>query len=189
MTDRPRRVFLSHTGELRRFPMDGSYIASAQEAVVRAGHAVTDMANAGLCASKVRVLRGGEPKDSDEDRAILAGALMDLAAAKDELGDHVAAAKATGDAVDICRQLVAHDRATHLPDLATSLYNLAKRLGETGHHTDALSTPREAAKLFREAQQMHGDVYASDVSLAERLVNSLTDSKDEADDPPRPSDL
>src|SRR3954471_20452436 len=41
---RPSRVFLSHTSELRRFPTGHSYITAAQEAVVRAGHAVTDMA-------------------------------------------------------------------------------------------------------------------------------------------------
>lgn len=42
--DRPRRVFLSHTSDLRRFSAVGSYVAAAQEAVIRARHAVTDMA-------------------------------------------------------------------------------------------------------------------------------------------------
>ena len=41
---RPSRVFLSRTSELRRFPTDSSSIATSQEAVVRAGHAVADMA-------------------------------------------------------------------------------------------------------------------------------------------------
>jgi hypothetical protein len=41
--DAPRRVFLSHSSELRRFPVGGSYIAAAQEAVTRVGDAVTDM--------------------------------------------------------------------------------------------------------------------------------------------------
>ena len=78
-------------------------------------------------------------------------------------------------------------RDAHLPGLAMSLFNLAHRLRELGRLTEALAAAQEAARLFRQSQRIHGDVYTDEVSYAERLATALADLAVEADDPAEPS--
>jgi hypothetical protein len=62
-----------------------------------------------------------------------------------------------------------------------SVNNLAVDLAQVGRRTDALAAAREAAWLYRQARQIHGPVYDDDVSRIERLVASMTDAVNEAD--------
>ena len=61
----PQRVFVTHTAELREFPRAESFVAAAEEAVRRAGHAVADMAYSPVHADQPAEYCRAQVRDCD----------------------------------------------------------------------------------------------------------------------------
>ena len=92
--------------------------------------------HAALRSGTVRYLRATNPTGVTEGewhRTALARALLDLAAAHRLLGDRIAAATDTQEAVDLRRELVALNRDAYLPDLAGSVNNLGAPRGASSY--------------------------------------------------------
>ena len=103
----------------------------------------------------------------------LAGAVNNLAVHLAETGHRAEALTTAQEAVDLRRELVALNRDAYLPDLAGSVNNLAVNLAETGRRAEALTAAQEALRLYQESWQIHGDVFAGEVSAAGQLVTRL----------------
>ena len=80
------------------------------------------------------------------------------------------------EAVTIRRQLAQASPAAYLPDLATSLNNLASRLSEVGEREEALEVAREAVTIRRQLAQANPAAYLPDLAMSlNNLANRLSE--------------
>ena len=66
---------------------------------------------------------------------------------------------AAQEAADLRREPGGLNRDAYLPDLATSLNNLAVRLGETSRRAEGLAAAQGAVDLYRELAEVAPEVY------------------------------
>jgi tetratricopeptide (TPR) repeat protein len=74
------------------------------------------------------------------------------------------------EAVDPRRRLVQADRAAHLPDLASSLNNVAIWLTGLDRREEAWRAAEEAADVYRELVRLNPDAYQADLA---RCLNNI----------------
>ena len=85
--------------------------------------------------------------------------------------------KVTAALVGLLREAAEADRDAYLPDLATSVNNLAIRLGEAGRRAEGLAAAQEAVDLRRELVELNRDAYLPDLAAS---VNNLAADLGEA---------
>jgi amino acid transporter/tetratricopeptide (TPR) repeat protein len=102
------------------------------------------------------------------DTAERAGLLEELARRLGNAGRYQEALEASGEAVNIYRQLAHVNKAQHLPALATSLYRLSRALAELGRLQDALAACDEAVAVYRGSTKADRGAWMPD--LAATLV-------------------
>ena len=117
--------------------------------------------------------QASNPVISNAERARRAGS---LGIAHAQMGDHEAAVTVARQAVALQRPLAEEKPDAFLPDLATSLSNLANVLSDLGQREQALSAAEEAVKLYRQLAQQRPDAFLPDLAMSlSNLASVLND--------------
>jgi tetratricopeptide (TPR) repeat protein len=77
------------------------------------------------------------------------------------------------EAVHLCRELAVQRPDAFLPNLATSLNNLANRLSDLGRREDALEQAEEAVRLYRELAGRRLDAFGPDLARSFAVRGSI----------------
>ena len=108
-----------------------------------------------------------ERATDDAERALALGM---LGFALSELGRREEALQVAQEAVEIRRRLAAQHPEAFLPDLASSLHNLANRLYEVGRRAEALQANQEAVGLYRRLAEENPPAFLPDLARLWRLM-------------------
>ena len=117
----------------------------------------------GAWAARVRL----EELSTDAPPELLAKRLSQFAFWHGGLGQRESALRATEEAVQIYRKLVAASRPdAFLPHLARSLNNLGASLSELGRREDALEAAQEAVALYRNLAASRPDAFLPELAMS-----------------------